>query len=408
MLLLLLACTAEIVDTAPPEKLALCGDAEVDPGEDCDDGNLWGGDGCLWDCSTEEGPFEEEPNDEQPNALDGEVAGSLPEGDLDCFSFEVQERAYVAADTVDCASSSLSLYDPEGALLARGSPGEQGGCSPIDPTREPGARFMAEGTWTLCLEAAEQVLSYRLELTLGDSCELDLPLAEVQDPDGDGLVAVCDDDDDGDGVVDEEDSCPDTPNGPAAEVRTANSSGFIGTWLVAGPLTGAASPDTCLPVTAEEPAPALGELHEGSPWALFLQAEDRVDLLPRYGQVGAPREVVMAVWVYSETARTLTLAMGPDDGMTTWLNGEQVLQTNRCQGTSVDAYKAEVSLEEGWNRLTTAVYDQGGGWGVYARLLDGGVPLTDLPLSPVGPESWVPEQTDSDGDGLGDACDPEP
>ena len=410
VLMCLLACASpEPIDSGPPPKEALCGDGEVDPGEACDDANLWGGDGCLADCSTEEGPFEQEPNDEDPNVLEeGAVAGSLPAEDVDCFTIDVGELDYLAADTVECANTTLSLYGPEGGLLARGTPGEGGGCSPVDPLREPGARFMAAGTWTLCLSADEEVAAYRLEVEVGDSCDLELPLSEVQDPDGDGLVAVCDEDDDGDGVPDDEDNCPDLANGPDAQPRTANGSGFLGTWLVAGPLTGESSSDECLPTTLEEEIGVLGTSHREQAWALFLQSEDRIELLTRYGNVSAPREVVMSTWVYAEEARTLTLAMGPDDGMLTWLNGELVLETKKCQGTTVDRYASQVNLITGWNRLSTAVYDQGGGWGLYARFLDGEVPVTDLELSPIGPESWVPDQTDSDGDGLGDACDPEP
>ena len=33
--------------------LALCGDSLVDPGEQCDDGNLFGGDGCSGECRLE-------------------------------------------------------------------------------------------------------------------------------------------------------------------------------------------------------------------------------------------------------------------------------------------------------------------------------------------------------------------
>lgn len=409
MLLLLLACPdPEPLDSSDSTRLAVCGDAVLEGGEACDDGNPWGGDGCLADCSVEAGPFEVEPNDLEPNPLDGSVAGSLPSGDVDCFRVEIEENEYVTADTVECADTQLDLFDPDGGLLARGTPGEEGGCSPIDPLREPGARFMRAGTWTVCLSGYEEVPAYRLALQVGDSCTLDIPRAEHEDPDGDGLIALCDDDDDGDGVLDVEDNCPETPNGPDAEARTPNTGGFLGTWLAVGPIQDP-TPGECIPTTEVAPVPIVGDSVGELPWVFYLEAADRLDFLPRWATVGAPREVVLSTWVYSEDERTVTLAMGPDDGMYAWLDGVEVLKTSKCQGTGVDRYSAEVTLAAGWSHLATAVYDQGGGWGLYARFLDGdGAPVTDLELSPVGPESWVPDQTDTDGDGLGDACDPEP
>src|SRR5512138_941673 len=49
--LLLSACTA--VETSTPPG---CGDGVVDPGEECDDGNLASGDGCSATCSVEHAP----------------------------------------------------------------------------------------------------------------------------------------------------------------------------------------------------------------------------------------------------------------------------------------------------------------------------------------------------------------
>lgn len=50
-MLLLSACTA-VETTAPPA----CGDGIVDPGEECDDGNVASGDGCSATCRVENGP----------------------------------------------------------------------------------------------------------------------------------------------------------------------------------------------------------------------------------------------------------------------------------------------------------------------------------------------------------------
>ena len=79
-----------------------------------------------------------------------------------------------------------------------------------------------------------------------------------------------------------------------------------------------------------------------------------------------------------------------------------------CQGTVVDSTKVKVMLLAGWNTLLIKVYDQGGGWGNYARFLDGATPVTDLELSLSPHGAWAPDQTDSDKDGVGDVCDKTP
>jgi hypothetical protein len=70
-----------------------------------------------------------------------------------------------------------------------------------------------------------------------------------------------------------------------------------------------------------------------------------------------------------------------------------------------DQFQAAVDVQAGWNRLLLKVRDQGGGWGVSARLLDArGAPITDLTPAVEEGGGWVPDQADSDGDGVGDVC----
>ena len=71
----------------------------------------------------------------------------------------------------------------------------------------------------------------------------------------------------------------------------------------------------------------------------------------------------------------------------------------------VDKFTADVTLLAGWNRLMLKIYDQGGGWGTFARFLKDGSPLTGLELSLSSGGDWGFDQTDSDGDGVGDVCD---
>ncbi len=461
MLLLLVACPSDPVvhddddDSAAPLDLPACGDGAVDDGEQCDDGDAnsdsepdacrtscllpWcgdgvsdsgeacddgtelGGDGCTPACTVEDGLLENEPNDEpgEAEAWPGEpVHGGLAEGDVDCFGVELPNCGAVEARLIDecVAPATLTLHDASGNELAVGTP-DADGCAVLDPEQAPGARFVEEGTWSICvrglLDAA--VPYYTLEIAVVQPEDAVYTVDPADDTDGDGRPDKCDTDRDGDGIDNDDDNCPDTPNGPDMAPLVPSADGFIRVFLGAGPYTGLTSEDSCLPtadsLVAEDDAlvtPALADEAGEFVWTVLWSTSDRIEYLTDYGYVDAPREVYTAVYVYSETERTLTLGVGPDDGAYAWFNHELVVSDNRCQGTNIDSYTAEVTMLAGWNTLVMKVYDQGGGWGNYVRFLDEGTAVTDLELSldPAGP--WVPDQEDTDGDGTGDVCDDTP
>ncbi len=409
--------------------LAHCGDGVVDSGEDCDDGAAFGGDGCSQTCRTEDGRLEAEPNDDLATAeavVTGDtVAGGLPEGDVDCFAFDVPERGYVRADvagedegTCPVPDPRLRLYNPDGNQYAIAGPTLEDGCSPLDPALQPGARFMAAGTWTLCVEGAwgEPVPGYTLTVEVGeDTCDLDdSPFTSTDDVDGDGVPNVCDEDDDDDGLLDEDDNCPELPNaGEVLPLATNADDGLIGDWLLAGPYTGYETTGDCRPSDDQildggddgAHVPALGSVAgDGKAW-FVAQVPGRIDFLDF---IGGPtdREVYAAAWIRSDVEQPVTVAIGPDDGAFVWLNGEQVLDIAGCQGTNLDQFTTEATLLEGWNSILVKVRDHGGAWAMYFRFLnEAGEPLTNYEISLNGGGEWAPDQTDTDGDGEGDACD---
>lgn len=397
-------------------RLPTCGDGVADSDEDCDDGDGLGGDGCTPSCEVEDGLLEEEPNDSwdgsQPLTATA-VHAALSKGDVDCFSFDVEEcHAVLIEEFGDCAVPLLlSLHDPDGALVAAG--GYRSECAIIDPTEEPGSRFMAAGTWSVCAEGLQgsTVPAYGLSVLTEDSAAFDISLSELDDLDSDGLSDACDGDRDGDGVDNDEDNCPDLPNGTISPTPTVDASGFVRHWLIAGPFVDESSPDNCLPTDVERNGddaaaiPSVGELAEDAPWHATIFGSEHIDFTLDYAGVGAPREIYAATYVYSESKQDLTLGMGLDDGGRVWLNGAVVMEVNGCQGVRADQFTSEVQLLEGWNRLMVKVYDQGGGWGMYVRFLDDGVPVTDLSVSLSADGPWSLDQEDTDGDGIGDACD---
>lgn len=398
-----------------------CGDGVADAVEACDDGSPWGGDGCTPACTAEEGAPEQEPNDDPATAmaLAGEaVSGHLEEGDRDCFAVGLAQCEALGARLVGgCpVPAVVSLHHPDGSLVAA-SGLDADGCAVLDPAEAAGARFVDAGDWTVCVEGVlgAEVPYYTLTLDVVAAKDAIFTLPEEDDPDGDGRPDACDDDRDGDGVADEDDDCPDVPDGPDMAPLTPTADGWLRAWLAAGPFDGRASPATCLPteddLVAEDDAaarPALGDPAGGHTWAVLWGRDDRVGFEERYATVHAPREVYQALHLRSDRERALTLSLGPDDGARVWLGGAEVLDVSTCQGTVMDMFTAEVTLPAGWTTLLVKVYDQGGGWGNYVRFLDAGAPVTDLEvsLSPDGP--WAPGQSDLDGDGLGDVCDPTP
>lgn len=405
-------------------RLPACGDAVTDAGEACDDGTPLGGDGCTPACEVETGALETEPND-TPDASQGFAGetthGGLSADDVDCYSVDLAACGAVeAAIGGDCSSpATLSLHAPDGGLLALGGPGPDG-CATLDPALEPGARFLADaGAWSVCVAPATAgaVPAYTLDITALAPEDTSFDLRDGEDPDGDGRPDVCDDDRDGDGVPNEDDNCPDVPNGADPIDAGTTEEGFMATWLAAGPFGGRTSTDRCMPVSVPildegddgRVEPALGAAAEAETWRILWSDEARVDFNGPYGSIPAPREVYLGAWIRSPGPVEATLALGPDDGARVWIDGAVVLEVSGCQGTNVDQFTAPVSLTGDWQRVLMKIYDQGGGWGTYVRFLDAeGAPLADLDVALSADGPLVSDQADADGDGIGDACDEQP
>jgi cysteine-rich repeat protein len=401
---------------------AACGDGVQDSDETCDDGNTVSADGCSSVCLEEAGLLEVEPNDSWDGAqVLGEerlVVGALPEDDTDCFQVEVSAcEALAARVDADCGSSLLlNLHGPDGSVTASGS-ATADACAELHPDDATGARFLEEGSWAVCLTSPTEapVAGYSMSVEVLDVESLSYELPDGEDPDNDGVPDRCDNDDDGDGILDVDDDCPDVPDGDGAPPFSVSTNGFIRTWLAAGPFTGTTSTDRCRPsddtlVHATDDAlaePVLAGAAGSLIWTTLLSPSDRVDFLGDYGGVGAPREVYTAVWVRG-TAGDATLALGPDDGVRAWFDGAEVLDISGCQGTNVDQFQADVTFSGDWQLLLVKVRDQGGGWGNYARFLDtSGAPITGVEVALTADGSPLPT-VDTDGDGLGDACDDTP
>ena len=393
-----------------------CGDGLLNGEEACDDTNGWGGDGCSSTCTLEAGLPEREPNDSTAQATEvpegtAELDGSFPADDVDCWAFEAAACEAITIRQVEpCTSAlALSLHASDGSTVANGGIDETG-CATVDPAEEPGARWIVGGAYTACASAIAGaiVADYALNLTTAAS-DTSWPVSGG-DIDADGRPASCDVDRDGDGVLDADDTCPDLSNGDGSGPLVVDSAGYVTDWLTAGPFTSGTSTDSCLPTdtayVGESPslAPAVNDAAGTTTWVARLATGASLDFNARYATIEAPREAYAFVYLNSPTARTLTLSMGADDGMYAWWNGVKVLSVNSCQGVYGDQFQATVDVLAGVNTLLVKVYDQGGGWGMAARLLDSGAAVMDLTPSLSADGTWRADQTDSDGDGVGDVC----
>lgn len=74
--------------------------------------------------------------------------------------------------------------------------------------------------------------------------------------------------------------------------------------------------------------------------------------------------------VYSEKEQQVFLAIGSDDGVKAWLNGQLVHLNNIIRTWRPDEDKQWVTLEQGWNTLMLKVTTKGGPWSASARFTD--------------------------------------
>jgi len=405
-----------------------CGDGVTDTSEACDDANAWGGDGCLPTCEDEAGPFETEPNDEpgagEPAPEGGEIAGALPAFDRDCFAVDVPENGWLAAEVLAEGQSGLcsayafiEIFDGAYETIGVGFPDVATGCAWIGP-EETSARYLSAGEYFICVAGLfdAEVPVYRLALEVGDdSCSLtDIVPTDDEDVDLDGLADPCDDDIDDDGLLNESDNCPRISNGPGSTPPTPNDEGYLGTWLILAPFTDVTSPYDCMPDLDERlgndatATPELGDEVDGLIWQARIERDDQMLFHEWYVGVTTPREVYVVSYIYSSTQRSVDLAIGHDDGARIWFNHQFLAEDAICQSAVADDYLYPVTLDAGWNTLQILVHDRGGNWALFARFKDGSTPVTDLNLSLIPDTGQVFDQSDDDGDGIGDVCDESP
>jgi cysteine-rich repeat protein len=405
-------------------ELPRCGDAVMDTGEACDDGNVLSGDGCSRACVIETIAGDLESNDSVetgiPVASGDTVTGTLTEGDIDCYAVDVEGQGWVSARSAALDGSctidtTIRLVDANGSIIASAQDTEDGFCSFLNPETQERARYLEPGRYAVCIEGLLRTAidGYQMVVEFGsNSCDQFEPSPE-DDPDGDGIADPCDDDDDGDGAPDISDNCPSLANGETELRFVVGDEGFVQNWLLLGDFDQSGGTN-CLPSEDQEAGrvselgPEFGDTAGGRQWRYASTTSDRLNLGPFLGQRSG-QAVWALVYVMSPSEREIEVRVGSDDGVRAWLNGEQLLETDACRGVNRDQNVAPATLMQGRNTFVMKVRNNGGAWGLLARFVDlEGVPLTDLVIELTQSNSRIDAQADSDSDGVGDLCDGSP
>jgi HEAT repeat protein len=145
---------------------------------------------------------------------------------------------------------------------------------------------------------------------------------------------------------------------------------YLMSWEVSGPYRKTGTDFSGLFDTVFAPE---NEASGAAKWALVQNASDParpgvVDLLKALG--GEQCVAYARTWVFSPKQQEARLEMGSDDGIKVWINGAAVYANNIARPLQAGSDKANVSLEEGWNRLMIKVTQNNQGWEFCMRFLN--------------------------------------
>ena len=170
-----------------------------------------------------------------------------------------------------------------------------------------------------------------------------------------------------------------------AEEDASQRGPFINTWLVAGTFDNDGN-DSGFErdwIDEKNTAPSEGSKAGVHTWSYFddrlfsRNYDDYQDLFSYFkvklGQPVAAKVAYAHVYVHSAATQKAQLRVGADNQFKAWLNGKRVASSTESTPYR-DSVKAEVELQQGWNRLLLKIANrQDGRFGFYARLckLDG-------------------------------------
>ncbi|MBW1812013.1 MAG: hypothetical protein JRJ87_27760, partial [Deltaproteobacteria bacterium] len=142
---------------------------------------------------------------------------------------------------------------------------------------------------------------------------------------------------------------------------------FIVAWRVAGPYSQDNRNHSQLFAIAFPPETSADDVK----WSLIPAATDAkrpwiLDLLKLYP--GNSRLAYVKTWIKSEKSRHVVFEAGSDDGIKAWLNGKLVHANSVARAAVPGTDKANVTLNQGWNRLMLKITQNIGPWEFCARI----------------------------------------
>lgn len=157
--------------------------------------------------------------------------------------------------------------------------------------------------------------------------------------------------------------------------------GYILAWMLSGPYTqegksGAELFDVAL--APEKPAAQAEWRFVGVP--ADAKTPGLVELNVILG--GNERAAYLRTEILSPKAQEAMLALGSDDGLKVWVNGQQVLAKNVVRPYRAGEDKVKISLKQGTNALLLKIIQGGGEWSAAARLTAADGKALDFTVAP--------------------------
>jgi hypothetical protein len=135
------------------------------------------------------------------------------------------------------------------------------------------------------------------------------------------------------------------------------------------------------PLMGKKPPDNAQVLFNGSDLSAWEHQHGKTGYLDFRRQFGALRDhaLYLKSEIWSDNEQSAILALGSNDGLKAWFNGQQVLSHQISRGAEPDQEKSNISLKKGWNQLLLRVTNEGGSWGAFARITDSkGQPLKTI------------------------------
>ena len=112
-------------------------------------------------------------------------------------------------------------------------------------------------------------------------------------------------------------------------------------------------------------------------WTHESNVPGYIDLSKHVG--GSECAEYLKAQVWSDTDQDVILELGSNDGIAAWINGKKIISENVLRRASAGEELVKVSLKFGWNTFLMKIVNAGGGWGMFARLIDyDGNPLQSI------------------------------